>query len=274
MDEANLGIDPIIRLSKDLKSAASSLSPPEARLLVDYYYIIQKQRVRANNQITAMEEEPHDLIAWIHDNTSIIERNIKSALQAYALSHEVGQWSLSIHGIGPVISAGLLAHIDLEKTTSVSKLWSFAGLNPDAKWGKGQKRPHNARLKVICYHIGECFKRCSGSPKSFYGPIYSERKQLEVSRNDAGDFEDQAKQTLSDKRIGKQTDAYKWYSNGQLPPARLDLRACRYAAKLFLSHWWQVAYEIKYGKAPPRPWILTQEPHTQIVAVPNWPKAS
>lgn len=274
MEEENLGGDPILRLTKDLKSAATTLEPSEARLMVDYYYIIQKQRVRANNQIKAMEEEPHELIAWVHDNTTIIERNIRTALQVYALHHKVGEWSMSIHGIGPVISAGLLAHVDLEKTTSISKLWSFAGLNPDAKWGKGQKRPHNARLKVICYHIGECFKRGSGSEKSSYGPFYRDRKELEVKRNEAGEFRDQAEQTLKDKKIGKQTDAYKWYKEGKLPPARLDMRACRYAAKIFLSHWWQVAYEIKHGKVPPPPWILTQKPHTSIVAVPNWPMYS
>lgn len=270
-EELNLGINPINPLDRDLRAAASSLKPSEARLMVDYYYLIQKQRVRANNQILALDERPHDLINWVHDNTSIIEKNIKVSLEVYALSHEVGRWSMSIHGIGPVISAGLIAHVDIEKSTSISRLWSFAGLNPKAKWDKGQKRPHNARLKVICWHIGQCFKRTHNSPKSFYGPIYAERKALEESRNVDGKFADQAKKALETRRIGKTTEAYKWYKKGMLPLGRLDLRACRYATKLFLSHWWQVLYQITYGKEPPPPWILTQKPHAKIVPVPNWP---
>lgn len=269
-EELNLGIDPIVKLDRDLRAAAVSLKPSEARLMVDYYYLIQKQRVRANNQIKAMEEEPHDLINWVHDNTSVIERNIKVSLEVYALSHRVGQWSMSIHGIGPVISAGLIAHVDIEKSTSISKLWSFAGLNPTATWGKGQKRPWNARLKVICWHIGECFKRTHNSPKSFYGGVYRGRKDLEESRNIDGQFADQARDALKTRNIGKGTEAYKWYKKEMLPPGRLDLRACRYATKLFLSHWWQVLYQISYAKEPPKPWILTQKPHARIIPIPGW----
>ena len=271
MDEENLGIDPINPLERDLRRAAESLKPSEARLMVDYYYLIQKQRVRANNQIKAMETEPHDLIKWVHDNTSVIERNIKVSLECYALSHEVGRWSMAVHGIGPVISAGLIAHVDIEKSTSISKLWSFAGLNPTAVWKKGQKRPWNARLKVIAFHIGECFKRTHNSEKSFYGPIYAERKELEESRNNNKAFADQAREALSSRNIGKGTEAYKWYKQGMLPPGRLDRRACRYATKLFISHWWQVLYQITYKKEPPPPWILTQEPHARIIPVPGWP---
>ncbi len=270
-EEESVGIDPIVTLQRDLKKAAATMEPSEARLMVDYYYLFQKQRVRANNQIVAMEKEPHDLIRWIHGNIATIERNIKTALGAYALGHEVGQWSMAVHGIGPVISAGLIAHIDIARSDSVSKMWSFAGLNPTAKWGKGKRRPWNARLKVICWHVGECFKRTHTSEKSFYGRFYRERKMLEESRNDEGLFRKQAEDALGSRNIGTSTEAYKWYKKGMLPPGRLDLRACRYATKLFLSHWWQVLYSVTYGKEPPVPWILTQEPHTKLIKVPGWP---
>lgn len=268
------GFDPITKLTKDLRSASQTMTPDEARFLVDYYYIIQEDRKRTGNQIRALEEEPHEpheVITWINANVTTIERNIKSALDVYSSTTEAGRWAKSVHGIGPVISSGLLAHIDITKTPSVSALWSFAGLNPTAVWGKGQKRPWNAKLKVLCWHAGECFKRTSGSEKSFYGKFYRERKELEVKRNDAGMFKAQAIETLEKKKIGKSTEAYKHYCEGKLPPGRLDLRATRYASKLFLSHYWQVLYEIHYKKEPPAPWIIAQGGHVDLVPVPGWP---
>lgn len=264
--------DPITRLTRDLREASQTMTADEARFLVDYYYIMQEDRIRSSNQIRSMGDvEPHEVLQWLGSNTATLERDIKISLEVYAENQVAGRWAMSVHGIGPVISAGLLAHIDIEKTPSVSALWSFAGMNPNAVWAKGKKRPWNAKLRVICWHAGECFKRTSGSPKSFYGPIYRARKVLEVERNDAGQFALIAKDTLEKKKIGKTTEAYKWYKKGMLPPGRLDLRATRYARKMFLSHYWQVLYMVHYDKEPPKPWILTQDKHVHLVPIPNWP---
>ena len=271
MQGVELSFDPIMKLTKDLRKASETMTSDEARFLVDYYYMLQKSRVGTGNQILALAEEPHEVIAWINDNLAVLERNIKSALDVYGSTHAVGAWAKSIYGIGPIIAAGLLAHIDITKTPSISALWSFAGLNPTAVWAKGKKRPWNARLKVLCWHAGECFKRTSGSPKSFYGKFYRERKELEVQRNEDGMFKELAAATLEKKNIGKSTEAYKHYAAEKLPPGRLDLRATRYATKLFLSHFWQVLYEIHYESKPPAPWIIQHGGHIDLVPIPNWP---
>ena len=40
----------IFRLTRDLKNAARTLSDAEARFLVDAYYMMQRDRIRASNQ--------------------------------------------------------------------------------------------------------------------------------------------------------------------------------------------------------------------------------
>ncbi len=265
------GLDPITRLNKDIKEAASTLTAEQARYLVDYYYITQEDRKRADNQVRSMTEEPHAVLAWLASNARTFEGNIKSALQSYGANFQHGRWALSVHGIGPVITAGLQAHVDMDRCPSPSSLWRFAGLDPTSKWAKKQKRPWNAKLKVLCWHIGECFKRTSGSENSFYGPVYRKRKELEVERNERGDFEELAARTLTEKNWNKSTDAYAAYSKGLLPAGRLDLRATRYAAKLFLSHYWAIRYECERGEKPPPAWILTQDNHVHLIAPPNWP---
>jgi hypothetical protein len=54
-------LEPLVRLSKDTKEAATKIGIDEARFLVDMYYIIQEHRVATNNQEIALGKsgEPH-----------------------------------------------------------------------------------------------------------------------------------------------------------------------------------------------------------------------
>lgn len=260
------------KLRKDLRTAAETLGAQEARFLVDHYYIVQEGRKRSANQIRQMDEEPHLVVKWFFDNSAVLERNIQSALDVWTSSFLLGRWAKSIHGIGPVLSAGLAAHVDVRIANTAGKLWSFAGLDPRAVWKKGEKRPWNATLKTICWKIGDSFVKQSGNEKCFYGKVYRKRKELEVSRNEEGLLKDQAEDKLKNFKIGKTTEAYKWYIQGKLPPGRLDLRARRVAVKLFLSHYQHVAYEIEFGEEPPEPYVFVhKDGHGDYIPPPNWP---
>lgn len=290
-------IDPITALTRDLKKAAATLGDDEVRYLVDAYYQQQENRKASENQIRSMEREPHEIFRWLSTNTRTLENNIKTVLDRYTDSNPVGQWSKSIVGIGPVIAAGLLAHIDLEpwkcavheqnhkeqrckpdkphgpacrsfKIETVSHIWSFAGLNPAAEWAKGQKRPWNASLKTLCWKIGESFVKVSGNPKDYYGKVWAKRKELEAERNASGEYADQAAAILEKRKIGKTSEAYKAYSKGMLPPGHIHARAKRYAVKLFLAHWHDVAYREHFGKAPPAPYPIAHLGHAHEIAVP------
>lgn len=264
--------EPLNRLHRDERIAAATLSRDEARFLVDAYYIWQESRKRSDNQVRALGEsgEPHEVLNWLAANSAMIEQSIKNALAAYSQSTEIGKWAESIRGIGPVISAGLLAHIDIEQAPTVGHIWRFAGLDPTSIWGKGEKRPWNADLKTLCWKIGESFVKVSNHDEDIYGHVYVQRKELEQAKNEAGDFSAQAVQALEHKRYGKDTTARAYYEKGQLPPAHIHARAKRYAVKLFLSHWHHVAYELRFGKIPPKPYILTRDEHTHFLAPPNW----
>lgn len=260
------------RLSRDLRAAAATLTDREARYLVDAYYQAQKDRIRNAHQARAAEksEEPHAVLDWFRVRSALIERSIGGALGVYARSHKLGRWCLSIHAVGPVITAGLLAHIDITRAPTVGHIWSFAGLNPDRKWGKKEKRPWNASLKTLCWKIGQSFMKLRANDKDVYGAVYEQRKALEVERNEAGAFAETARKTLEERNFrDKETRAT--YEAGRLPAGRLDLRAQRYAVKLFLAHFHHVAYELHYGTPPPKPYIIEHGGHTHFIAPPNWP---
>lgn len=259
--------EPVARLSRDLVAAAKTLSDDEARFLVDAYYTMQENRIRGAAQERELTEsgEPHSVLQWLTAQDAILEQQIKRALNSYAESKPVGQWSLSIYGIGPVISAGLLAHIDITRAPTVGHVWSFAGLDPTKTWEKKTKRPWNASLKTLCWKVGQSFMKFSNHEECRYGRIYRERKAIEVERNEAGQFAEQAALALTRKRYGVETGARKAYEAGRLPPAHIDARARRYAVKLFLAHWHEVAFVAHYGEKPPLPYPISHLGHAHVI---------
>lgn len=267
-----LALDPITRLSRDLKTAAITLSPNEARFLVDAYYQIQEYRKATNLQCLSMSksEEPHEVLSWLFSQHETLEKQILRALDAWSGEQPLGQWAKSIVGIGPVIASGLMAHIDIEKAPTVGHIWRFAGLDSTQQWSKGEKRPWNASLKVLCWKIGESFVKVSGNEKDFYGKLYLQRKEYEQRRNDGGELAEQAAAKLERFKIGKDTEARKHYDVGKLPPAHIHSRAKRYAVKLFLAHYHEVAHRMRFGTEPPKPYVMEHLGHAHKIEVPNF----
>lgn len=328
-------LDDVARLTKDLATAAATLSDAEARYLVDAYYAVQGYRIAAGNQVSALSKsgEPHAVLAWLLRQQETVESQIRRALDRWTDQSIVGRWSKSIIGIGPVLAAGLLAHIDIERAPTVGHIWRFAGLDPTVIWlgrdgaervvnevfekygvGKGDpvpaeviaalairtnrkpeairrlgedrktgkitraslitglaRRPWNTPLKTLCWKIGESFVKVQAHPQDFYGRLYAQRKAIEEERNANGAFAEQAKAALAAKRYGVDTEARARYERGELPQARLHLRATRYATKLFLAHWHHVAYEVRYGIPPPLPYVIAHQDHGTLIKPPHWP---
>jgi hypothetical protein len=301
----------LLRLSRDIKQAGVTLERREARYLVDSYYQMQDYRISSENQIRSMskDDEPHLTLDFFSSQMRMLENQIKSVLDTWSSSKELGVWAKSITGIGPVIAAGLLAHIDIEKAPTVGHIWRYAGLDPTMTWEKGQKRPWNSDLKVICWKAGESFVKVSGNKNDIYGKFYVQRKEYEIERNDAvievdtkivkdamtdpnkgayivrddemvsayliegkwyvGGNAKAAWQTLNRKKIGKDTDAYKAYSVGKLPPAHIHARAKRYAVKLFLAHYHETGYRLHYGEEPPAPYPIAVLGHAHRIPAPR-----
>lgn len=269
-------IDPLAQLDRDIRTAAKELGQREVRFLVDYYYQMQKNRIRSALQASKSNEggEPGLVLDWVMTNSKKLESNIQSVLNTFTDSSKVGLWSKSITGIGPILAAGLLAHIDISKAPTVGHIWRFAGLDPTLpqRPEKGTKRGYNTRLKTLCWKIGESFVKVQNNPNDVYGKMYAQRKALEIEQNELGNYAEQAEQKLATTNIGKDTDAYKYYSAGKLPPAHIHARGKRYAVKIFLSHWHHVAFEIANGFPPPQaPYVIAHLGHVDYIPPPNWP---
>lgn len=277
-DEDDLPIEvmpSVHKMEKDLKAVGAGLSQQSARLLVDRYYQTQKDRIRAEHQARMAVEagEPSELLDFFAAQALVLENQIKSALDKYSAGHPVGAWMRKQKGIGPVIAAGLLAHIDMTKAPTVGHIWSFAGLDPNAVWAKGERRPWNTDLKTLtAFKLGEGFVKTCNYDDAFYGKIYKAQKEFYIKKNEEGGFAQAAARALSLKKYGADTVARKFYEDGKLPPAHIHAMARRYAVKIFLSHLHEVWHWHEFGTAPPVPFVIEHLGHIHRVDPPQWEK--
>lgn len=262
------------RLGREQVLEAEKLSDPEARFLVANYYAAQEMRKRADMQIRHIgDKELPALLSYTADANAIMESQVRRGLKAYAESKPVGRWLMAQDGIAEVITAGFLAHLTIEHvdkltgelvpTQTAGHWYSFAGLLPEKKWNKGEKRPWNADLKQICFHCGECFKRVSGKPGAYYGGLYQWRKALLVERNEAGHNAERAKTFTT-----KSADVKALLVQGKLPAGNLDRQACNWAVKILLSHLHALWYWDTYGVPPPKPFAIAILNHAHELRIP------
>jgi len=280
--DTTIATTPIQRLTRDIASASVTLSEAEVRFLVDTYYQQQEQRIRSDGQIRSIQQnpietvddktgevakaiEPHSVLQWFATQTETLEGQIKRALGKYVESHPVGEWLVSVHGIGPVIAAGLLAHIDINKAPTVGHIWRFAGLDPTVTWAPKTKRPWNASLKVICWKAGESFVKFHNHEKCVYGHIWAKQKAVYIERNERGDYAEKAAATLLAKKYRKETEAYKAYSVGKYPPGRIHAMARRYAVKIFLAHLHGEMCRRILNIEPPMPYAIAHLGHAHLI---------
>lgn len=264
-----VNLESIIRPTRDIIKASATLSDNEVRYMVDAYYQMQEYRKASANQIRSLDQgadegTAHETLDWMLAQVSTMEKQIERAMDAYSAAHLVGPWMRDVYGIGPVLAAGLLAHIDIHRAPTVGHIWRFAGLDPTVKWEKGQRRPYNASLKTLCWKIGQSFMKFSGKAECVYGAWYRKRKAYEIERNERGDNRELAAQLIA--KVGKTTEAYKAFADGKLPPGQIDARARRWAVKLFLSHLHGHWYEAATGSPPPLPYPIAHLGHAHIIA--------
>lgn len=270
--------------AKDIK--AHPIKDDEIRNAIEVYYDMQDIRIRTGNRKSAItreetkrlketnceniEVEKPVYLQYIENQFKETETTISKFLGYYAKAHPVGKWMLSIKGVGPVIAAGMLAYIDIKKCNTAGSIWNYAGWDGSRKVRTaGQKITWNPKFRVLCWKLGESFVKTSNLEGDIYGHLYREKKAWYEAKNEAGGFAEKAAEELKLKKYGKDTEAYKWYNNGKLPPAHINAMAKRFAVKMFLSHLFEVWYEYDRGISPPNPFVQDHLGHVHIIHAPN-----
>lgn len=241
--------------NKDIRDAAKIIPEREVRYLVDMYYTAQQMRIAVESKLRSIGEEPNMMLGLFLDMFEEVEKDIQAALDVYTHNNPVGASFRRVKGIGPVLTAGWLAHVNVHIADNCSKVLSFGGYNPNMVWGKGEKRPYNADLKLIFNKLGRAFVFLSNR-NSFFGQKYKENKKLIEQRNADGKFADRCAELLRTRKYRTDTNAFKCYSEGKYPPAHVSASARLKTVALCVGVLHREHFRVIHGAYPVNPFLV------------------
>lgn len=130
------------------------------------------------------------------------------------------------------------------------------------------KPPYNLKLKTVCWNLGESFLKVSNKEKSLYGRLIKERMVYEKSKNEKGEYAEEAKKKLESCNIqDKKTKEI--YESGKLPDGHILERCKRYAVKIFISHLFEAMWYNKYHVQAPVPYPIEHMGHDDYIYPEN-----
>lgn len=189
----------LVRLTPEEVRHAAKMQKHQAKALLGLYVSAQKQRVRARLKQSAhdrMKDLPVDsdlspryqeipILQRVEGNLYEVERDMGKMLVAYAKAQPLCRWAASVTGVEWLTAAQLFIEVDFHRCccepyrswkgpkrdeipkhacpglVTAGHVWSYFGLKDprEIKWGRGEKRPYNVRMKSVCFQIGEQFKK-------------------------------------------------------------------------------------------------------------------
>jgi hypothetical protein len=264
---------------------------PIIRSLVEIYYDFQDQRIitesRLKNNSERNQINDEQLarfgVTELFKKAKSFENDIKTILTNEIIHYPIyNEWLSSLYGIGPIITAGLLANIqDISKFDNISKLWQYAGFGMNTYCSKCDeytyiiKKYESKKAKKL-----QPFKNCPNC-NSQTTPVIAKRMPGYMSN-----WNDKFKVLCwkvgqSFEKQGTKSSYYKLYKqikeeehrnhpekikeNGKtrFNDGHLRNRALRKTIKIFLAHLWVVWRSIE-GLEVSQPYVNTILGHDVI----------
>lgn len=110
----------------------------EVSLLIRNYYRMQLQRIRLGNQRDKLKEagKEFQLIEEMFNFFEAIEKRIVFSMDCWNAhpDNTIAHWLRSIHGIGPILTAGWVSMIDIEKAHTSGSIMRYIGMDDNLIW--------------------------------------------------------------------------------------------------------------------------------------------
>lgn len=187
-----------------------------------------------NNQLTEEEYKYIHYCLEIAQNSRSNENKYKNGLMNFIKNEPIYNFFLSrVRGIGPTLSANIIHNFGYcENYVYVSKLWAHSGLSVVAGVAqgrrKGQKANFDPKLKTLAWLIADCLVKQN---RGYYRQIYDTHKEKHLNKEyKPGELNHRYPYTYSkdDTKVSKN---------------HAHMRAMRYVAQRFLSHYWEASRE-------------------------------
>lgn len=144
--------------------------------LIERYYSLQEHRITMFAQARELEEAGNspDLVKGYAERFEELEKMIAKDIKNSVKDHPMFAWFKTVKGIGPILSASLIANIDITKADHTSSVWKYCGLSIDPETMKAERRKKGTKiswnpfLKTTCWKIGESFVKTKGKYRMIY----------------------------------------------------------------------------------------------------------
>ncbi len=219
----------------DAKLAAKTMGSLEASYLVGMYQYFLNQRIAVQNRLRSLPDEPSNALMYMKQQMEEGEKDCRVLLECYTDNHPIASVIKQIKGIGSIISAGYVAHVDMDKAKHFPQVLAYGGYSPTAVWRKGERRSYNMDFRKILILAGRSFVFSSGSPISYFGKRYKLFKTRIEWHNEQGHYADVAAKKLSMFKFDEASSTYKAYIKGILPPAHIIRLAAFKTVALFVG---------------------------------------
>lgn len=172
---------------------------------------------------------------------------VSSIIRAMTKPDPVTDWLYTFKGIGNVTALMLISLLDVRRCRTVASLWKYCDLYPTP--ADGFRINHNSLLTTRLRHwlglyVGYNNANLAGTTHP-YSDIYKYRYDYEVERNELGYYQNLA--AFMVKHKADPANPYMpFYLQGKLSPQQVRHRALKWTLKIFLSHFYQVSYMLKY----------------------------
>ena len=207
----------------DERGDVGTVNATALRTLVDALMTTQRNRIRIGNQAVAITRfglPGGDAVASLLVGMANLERATKKQVEA-----EVGRLfderpilstMTDVLGVGRWLAATIVCDVDINKASTVSALWKYAGYAPGFdRMVKGERRPYNARLRTTLYKLATGFIKLGA--KSPYRAVYDQAKAEAIVKHPEWML------TKDGKKRG---------------PGHCHNHAIRMMMKVFLQHLW------------------------------------
>jgi len=140
---------------------------------------LQKNRIAFGNRVSAIERGDDqangtglDRLKWWQERFQELEKEADADLRKLAKEEVIIERMVKVKGVGLINASLVVAMIDIERASTVSALWRYAGYGvTDGKrdhYTKGESAKFNRRLKIACRKVGEQFMMHNSPYKRIY----------------------------------------------------------------------------------------------------------
>jgi len=227
---------------------------------VDATLAIEKQRVASEVRQSHLalqgrsDPETDELHRRIKDLEDYIDGRIADLLKA----HPAYPWFSKVKGIGKENIGKVVGQVDIERATTISALWKFAGFSVEngkaPKRAKGEKLSYNSQLRSMCWRLGSSLLRARGK---FYD-YYLAQKAVYVQR-----YENQGRAIVPATALPK-IEGKKQETDSIISEGHVHNQALRKMIKLFLACLWLTWREAE-GLPVTKPYAIDKLGHDSFI---------